>query len=253
MSTAIVPQRLFNLPTRPSRASLTAGEWGDQAMHTARRCFYAIRRWWWRPLWGLRVSGLDNVPRRGAALLCANHASHLDAPAILAALPRDVALRASTAAARDVFGRHWWRLLASRLTTNALPIQREADFARGLRSLEAVLTDGRPLVLFPEGKRSQTGELLPFKPGAAMLALRTGAPIVPVRLIGCDKALPKGHSFPAPAQVDVCFGEPIDPAPYRRAVEAGRMSRRQAYEQLTGTLWVAIEGMGKGVSSASPN
>src|SRR5687767_6318361 len=73
-------------------------------MEYARRFWYSMRRLWWSAYWRLEVRGAENVPRRGPVLLCANHVSHLDAPAILASLPRATALRASTAAAKDVFG-----------------------------------------------------------------------------------------------------------------------------------------------------
>jgi 1-acyl-sn-glycerol-3-phosphate acyltransferase/long-chain acyl-CoA synthetase len=189
----------------------------------------------------MEVSGLENVPMRGPMLLCGNHTSHLDAPAILAALPRDLALTASTAAAKDVFGDHPWRNAVSRLTTGSIAIQREADFAKGLRALENVLDQGRPLVLFPEGKRSSSGELLPFKPGAAMLSIRSGAPIVPVWIEGVNKALPKGSIVPTAADVRVRFGQPIDPRPCARAIAEHRLSRRQAYAELTETLRIAIE------------
>ena len=205
----------------------------------ARRCWYAMRRWWWSGYWKLHVHGLEHVPRRGPVLLCANHTSHLDAPAILAALPRALALRTSTAAAKDVFGERPARVLVSRLLTNSLPIQRcpEAKgFAKGLRELEAVLRDRRPLILFPEGRRSQGGELLTFKPGAAMLALRTGAPIVPVYIDGARKALPRKHWFPRPADVRVTFGEPIDPRAARGSVADGSLSKRRAYDALTEQL-----------------
>jgi len=151
----------------------------------ARRFWYAMRRLWWSGYWHLEVEGVEHVPTRGPVLLCANHVSHLDAPAILASLPRAVALRTSTAAAKDVFGDRPARSFVSRLLTNATPIQRCAEskgFARGLRDLESVLEDRRPLILFPEGRRSPDGHMVEFKPGAAMLALRTGSPIVPIHL-----------------------------------------------------------------------
>jgi 1-acyl-sn-glycerol-3-phosphate acyltransferase len=211
----------------------------------ARRFWYSMRRCWWTPYFRLDAAGVESVPTSGPVLLCANHTSHLDAPAILAALPRDVALRASTAAAKDVFGDgHPARSAVGRLTTGALPIEREADFAKGLRVLERVLTEGRPLVLFPEGKRGRDDEqLLPFKHGAAMLAIRTGTPIVPVRLRGVNKALPKGSRVVTAADVSVQFGKPIDPKPYATAIDEGRMTRRQAYAAMTEELRRAIESM----------
>jgi 1-acyl-sn-glycerol-3-phosphate acyltransferase len=219
----------------------------DAARHsmfsTARLFWYSMRRWWWSAYFRIDVAGVEHVPANGPVLLCGNHGSHLDAPAILAALPRAIALRASTAAAKDVFGDHPARNLVSQLTTRSVAIEREAEFAKGLRVLEQVLRDGRPLVLFPEGKRSFDSELLPFKSGAAMLAIRTGTPIVPVRLEGVNKALPKGSRLPTAADVSVRFGQPIDPRPFARAIKEGLMTRKQAYAQLTELLRSAIAEM----------
>jgi 1-acyl-sn-glycerol-3-phosphate acyltransferase len=214
----------------------------------ARRFWQAMRRCWWSSYWRLEVDGLDNLPRRGPVLLCGNHTSHLDAPAILAALPRDVALRTSTAAAKDVFGDVHWRDVASRVIANALPIERGAGFSRGLRELEAVLLERRPLILFPEGRRSTDGTMFEFKPGAAMLALRTGTPIIPIRIEGAGGAhgsLPRGGHFPRPHEVSVRFGAAIDPRPYLELVAAGRMSKREAYGRLTNELRNAITSLAR--------
>jgi 1-acyl-sn-glycerol-3-phosphate acyltransferase len=214
------------------------------AFDHARRFWYAFRRWWWAGYWGLEVAGLENVPRRGPVVLCSNHVSHLDAPAILAALPRGMALRTFTAAARDVWGERPLRDLIGRLTTNALPLSRDsAGFARGLRDLESVLAARMPLILFPEGRRSADGELLEFKPGAAMLAVRTGAPIVPVYIDGALKALPRKTWLPKPARVTVRFGEPIDPRPFRRAIADGSTNKRDAYARLTERLRAAVAAL----------
>ena len=222
----------------------------ETAITYARRCWYAMRRWWWSTYWRLEVVGGHNLPRRGPVLLCGNHASHLDAPAILAALPRGLALRTSTAAARDVFGDVPWRDVVSRVITNALPIERGAGFSRGLRELEAVLHERRPLILFPEGQRSTDGRLVDFKPGAAILALRTGTAIVPIHIAGADGSLPRGGYFPRPHDVRVCFGTPIDPRPYVDAVASRRMSKRDAYDAITDQLRQAIESLAPAAGAA---
>jgi 1-acyl-sn-glycerol-3-phosphate acyltransferase len=77
-----------------------------------------------------------------------------------------------------------------------------------------------------------------------MLAIRSGAPIVPVRLNGVDKALPKGTRIITAADVSVRFGKPIDPTPYARAVEERRMSRREAYAAMTDELRRRISELG---------
>ena len=222
----------------------------DAAVVYARRFWYAMRRCWWSSYWRLEVQGQDNLPRRGPVLLCANHASHLDAPAILAALPREMALRTSTAAARDVFGDVAWRDVVSRVITNALPIERGAGFSRGLRELEQVLHERRPLILFPEGRRSTDGRLLDFKPGAAMLALRNGTPIVPIHIAGADRSLPRGGYFPRPHDVTVRFGPPIDAHPFVEAVKAGRMSKRDAYDAISEQLRQAITSLAPATGAA---
>src|SRR6267143_6769261 len=152
----------------------------DGMMARAREFWYGVRPIWWRSCWGLRVSGLENLPKSGAMIFCANHTSHLDAAAILAALPKKIALEVTTVAARDVWGERPMRRLIGRVTTNSVSLSRKGDFAAGFRMLDKVLGEGRPIIIFPEGKRSVSGEMGEFKPGAAMLAVRNGAPIVPV-------------------------------------------------------------------------
>jgi 1-acyl-sn-glycerol-3-phosphate acyltransferase len=204
---------------------------GEGLVSRAREFWYGMRPIWWRSYWGLRVSGLENLPKRGAMIFCANHTSHLDAAAILAALPRKLALEVTTVAARDVWGGTPLRSLVSRVTTNAMEVDRQGDFAAGLRMLDAVLGEKRPIILFPEGRRSFDGELLELKSGAAMLALRNGAPIVPVWIEGAQQVMPRGSAWPHSGEVEVRFGRAIVPGEF--ATGSGRDAKRRAYEAMT--------------------
>jgi 1-acyl-sn-glycerol-3-phosphate acyltransferase len=76
-----------------------------------------------------------------------------------------------------------------------------------------------------------------------MLAIRTGAPIVPIRLDGLSKALPKGSRLPTAADVTVRFGKPIDPKSYTRAIDQRRLTRKEVYAALTDALRASIAEM----------
>jgi 1-acyl-sn-glycerol-3-phosphate acyltransferase len=76
-----------------------------------------------------------------------------------------------------------------------------------------------------------------------MLAIRTGTPVVPIRLGGLRESLARGKHVPLPGPVTVRFGEPIDPRPYSDAIASGRMERRAAYQQLTDEVRAAIARM----------
>src|SRR5947207_2382087 len=175
----------------------------------ARRVWYGFRPIWWRSCWGLRVAGLENLPKSGAMIFCANHTSHLDAAAILAALPKKIALEVTTVAARDVWGKRPMRRLIGRVTTNSVALTRKGEFAAGFRMLDKVLAEGRPIIIFPEGKRSTSGEMGEFKSGASMLAVRNGVPIVPVRIEGAFAVMPPSRVVPETGVVERSVGEAI--------------------------------------------
>ena len=177
---------------------------------------------------------MENLPKSGAMIFCANHTSHLDAAAILAALPKKIALEVTTVAARDVWGGSPLRSLVSRVTTNALEVDRDADFAGGVRMLSAVLAENRPIILFPEGRRSLDGELVELREGAAMLAIRNGVPIVPIYIDGAHEVMPRGRMWPEMGEICVRFGKPIEPRDFERG--RGRDARREAYAAMTAEL-----------------
>ena len=127
----------------------------------------------------------------GPFVMVSNHSSHLDAPLLIGALPRRLARYVAAGAAADYFFDVWWRKGLTALFFNAFPVDRTG--LRGKRGMAtSLLDDGVPLLLFPEGTRSRTGEMGNFKPGAAALCISRDVPCVPVALVGASDAMPRG-------------------------------------------------------------
>src|SRR5205823_10587059 len=157
-------------------------------------------------------------------IFAANHQSHMDTPMIMAALPARWRYRIAPAMAKEFFKAHFFpeghRALA-RLTNslnyylaalffNAFPLpQREAGARQTLRYIGEVLEDGFSVLIFPEGQRSDAGEIKRFRPGIGMIASRLGVPIVPVRIEGLDKVLHHSWKMATPGRVRIAFGKPM--------------------------------------------
>ncbi|MCS0499781.1 lysophospholipid acyltransferase family protein [Protaetiibacter mangrovi] len=185
---------------------------------------FIAQRWILKPVaWSVvRVTvvgrrKLRDVPE--AFVVVANHSSHLDAPLILGALPRKLSRYLAAGAAADYFFDVWWRRGLTALFFNAFPVDRTGLNKRSV-SARSLLERGVPLLVFPEGTRSKTGEMGHFKSGAASLAIATGVPTVPVALIGAGIAHPRGSSWPKAGRlpVGVVFGEPMRAEPDETAV-----------------------------------
>ena len=162
-----------------------------------------------------RVDGLEHIPQQGSFILAANHSSHADTAVIFAALPRPMRKRVVAAAAQDYFFDNGLRQFVSRVLFNTIPVPRSA-FASSdpLRHVLRALREGYGVLLFPEGTRSQNGELGPFRSGIGRLAAEfPNVPIIPVWLEGTARVLPKKASFPRPVSVVARFGAPIDHSP----------------------------------------
>jgi 1-acyl-sn-glycerol-3-phosphate acyltransferase len=159
---------------------------------------------------GIRVTvkGAGQVRRDRAAVYAVNHASNVEPPILFAALsPLFPRLRILYKA----------ELRKLPILTRAFDIAGFVPLQRGNRdqSLPAIeraaaaLRDGNSFLIFPEGTRSRTGQLLPFKKGGFVMALKAQAPIVPVAIRGARNAMRKGSPWIHPVQVEVSFGEPI--------------------------------------------
>lgn len=136
---------------------------------------------------GVAVSGRENVVGRGPFIFAANHVSNLDTPIVLTALPRGVRRRTVVAAAMDNFFMRASTAARTVIMFNAIPIDRHKVNRRSSDLALDILRSGWNLLIYPEGGRSPTGNLQGFKGGAAYLAERAGAPVVPVYVVGAGE------------------------------------------------------------------
>ncbi len=150
------------------------------------------------------VRGRDNIPRKGGYLLAANHFSFADPLLLGSMLPR----RLWFVMAEDQFEKPFLKSF-SRLM-DVIPVQAGAAFRLGpIRKCLTVLKKGHVVAIFPEGRRSSTGTLLPPMPGIGVLASRARVPILPVAIVGTREAYPPGVRFPKPGKVTLLVGEPL--------------------------------------------
>jgi long-chain acyl-CoA synthetase len=173
----------------------------------------------------LRVDGLEHLRDiKGPVVFASNHQSHMDTPAIFIALPARWRYWLAPAMAKEFFRAHFypaefgrkkvfwnslWYYLACQFF-NAFPLpQREAGTRQTLRYIGEVLGSGYSVLLFPEGRRLNEGELAPFRAGVGMIGARLDVPVVPVRIIGLDKVLHPKWKWPKRGPVVIKFGTPL--------------------------------------------
>jgi 1-acyl-sn-glycerol-3-phosphate acyltransferase len=145
----------------------------------------------------LKVKGLENIPRKTNFIIVANHVSFLDPLVIMAAVPRKI----YCIALRDIYKFKWLRWFLR--LTETLPSGSSSPQAL------AILNQDKNLGLFPEGGISRDGLLREFRRGAALLAFKTGRPVVPCAVLGTFAALPFGKRVPRPLTLTVVIGKPV--------------------------------------------
>lgn len=172
-----------------------------------------------------RITGTEHVPSSGPVLLASNHLSGLDTILIPSFSPRSVQFLAKASLFTSRIGRWFFPRIG------AIPVHRTASAAAqaALDTGREVLAAGQVFAVFPEGSRSRDGRLYRGRSGAAWLALETGAAVVPVGLIGTNRAL-RNPGTGRPDRVEVRFGAPVQ---LRDLAElpAGR-ARREATERI---------------------
>jgi len=158
----------------------------------------------------LEIVGRENLPQSGSFVVVANHSSHLDAAALLAALPLSRIHRAFPAAASDYFFTSLTRLAFSAVVVNAMPFDRKENPKHSLELCRRLLeAPGHVLILFPEGTRSADGTIARFRPGVGFVTAGTDFPIVPCHLEGAFRAWPKGKWLPRPRKLRLRIGPPL--------------------------------------------
>jgi 1-acyl-sn-glycerol-3-phosphate acyltransferase len=154
------------------------------------------------PLVGrLRTEGLANVPARGPVILAMNHLHWIDIPMASVRVPRVTHYMAKI----ELFSVPVLGGLMRRC--GAFPVRRGEGDREALRTAERLLADGEAVVVFPEGHRSDTGELIPAHPGASYIAMRTGAPVVPVSISGTRQVFKGLHFGPFAPRVTIRYGK----------------------------------------------
>jgi 1-acyl-sn-glycerol-3-phosphate acyltransferase len=167
-------------------------------------------RGWLRLYHRLEITGRDNLPAIGSFVIIANHASHLDALCLLAALPLSKLHRTFPAAAQDYFFVNIPRLALATVVVNALPFARQNRIRHSLDLCHHVLASpGNILILFPEGTRSIDGRIGEFRAGIGLLVAGTRIPVVPCHLEGAFAAWPKSRALPRPHKVTLRIGKPL--------------------------------------------
>ncbi|MEU2655968.1 lysophospholipid acyltransferase family protein [Streptomyces sp. NPDC007325] len=160
------------------------------------------------------VAGLELLAGlRPPFVIVANHASHLDTPLILAALPRALAVRTTVGAASDYFFASPVAGALSAGILNAFPVDRFGADRHRQTSAAQLLADGWNVLVHPEGTRTDDGWMRRFRLGAARLCLEAHVPVVPVALRGTYAAMPRGRRWPDEhgPRITVRFGRPLVP------------------------------------------
>lgn len=201
---------------------------------------YVIGRWVLSPLARMlyrpRIEGREHFPRKGAVILASNHLSFIDSFVIPMASPRPVRFLAKSAYF-DGTGVRGWFSREFFYAVGAFPVRRGAGQAAldALDQQRRMLEAGWSTALYPEGTRSLDGRLYKGRTGVAFLALQTGAPVIPVGLVGTSETMPVGAKFPRlRPRVTVRFGEPLDLS-HHGSADSGR-ARRLATDEIMAAI-----------------
>lgn len=155
----------------------------------------------------LQIRGISKVPISGRVIVVANHCSNLDPVAVGVAFPGKLGYLAKAELFSDPVLAFFLKVLG------AIPVSRESNQSAGaaLKAFLDILESGSSVLLFPEGARSFDGRVQPLEGGAALIAMKSKVPVLPVYVSGTHEAMPRGASKIRPSKITVNFGDVVDP------------------------------------------
>ena len=182
-----------------------------------------------RLAWRLRITGRENLPKKGAAVIASNHLSFLDHFVLPLAQRRQIFFISKAehfeSPVKRFFFRNW----------GVIPLRRGASDQEAFDRSIKVLGDGNFFGIYPEGTRSTDGKLHKGRTGVARIALTARVPIIPAAMMGTFEALPKGKSMPRFTKCEVRIGRPIDVSAWY-----GRENDRAALREVTDKVMHAL-------------
>lgn len=152
----------------------------------------------------IKIEGRENVPQ-GGCLIVANHVSYMDPTTVGWAVAREIFYLGR----KTLFKPPFWNWFLP--MCNVLPIDRDGRDISGLRNIIKLLKSGQSVLLFPEGTRSTNGQLQAAEPGAGLVALKAGVPVLPVRVFGTFESFSRHHKFPRFHPIRVVIGKAYTP------------------------------------------
>lgn len=199
---------------------------------------YIFWNYFYTFLFSLRKQGGNNIPKNGPVLLIANHESFLDPVAVGLTSTRNLCYLAR----KSLFHNPW--LAAYLKAVGVFPVDLDGVAKEGIRSTLALLEKNKVVLLFPEGTRSESGTVQDLQPGIILLARRSGAPVLPVGIVGAYEAMPRTSLIPnfcplfkegSKGSIAVSIGKPVYPH------ELEKMGREPSLAFLKASILAEIE------------
>jgi long-chain acyl-CoA synthetase len=218
-------------PTEPAVLAIARPRpFTDRLIFVLTRLFKLI----WDIFSQIEVEGLENLPRKGAFLLCSNHQSFIDPLPLLSVLPWWSLKRMFAVGTSEIFGAGIMVWVAKFM--RVVVVDPDAHLIPAMRAGAYGLRHGMSLIMYPEGERSIDGTPKTFKKGAAILSIHLQVPIVPIAIDGFYEAWPRGKPFQKFARLKMKIGKPMLPPPESEGSE-------EAYAKLTAELKARVVGM----------